>query len=114
MESQSTLKGALGICRQSFLSAGLFSFMINILMLVPPMYMLQMYDRVLTSSSVPTLVALTVLATFLMLTLGLLDWVRSIVLVRVGARLDGALNQRVFDSTLDLAARQPGAARLSR
>ncbi len=108
LQPVTTLKDALRICRGSFVGAGFFSMFINLLMLVPPLYMLQIYDRVLTSSSVPTLVVLTVLVVFLMLTMGALEWVRSMVLIRVGARLDGALNRRVFDATLDLAGRQPG------
>jgi len=105
---QNPLKEALSVCRSSFISAGFFSMVLNLLMLVPSLYMLQIYDRVLGSSSVPTLVAITVLVAFLMLMLGLVDWVRSMVLIRVGARLDAGLNQRVFDATMDLAARQPG------
>ncbi|KXX64341.1 type I secretion system permease/ATPase [Marichromatium gracile] len=108
LQPAKTLKEAMAICRSSFYGAGFFSLFINLLMLVPPLYMLQIYDRVLASSSVSTLMALTVLVAFLMLTMGLLEWVRSLVLIRVGARLDGVLSQRVFDATMDVAARQPG------
>lgn len=107
-QAAKTLKEALDLCRGSFIGAGFFSLFINLLMLVPSLYMLQIYDRVLTSSSVPTLFALTAVLVFLLLTMGVLEWVRSMVLIRVGARLDGLLGQRVFDATLDIAARQPG------
>lgn len=107
-QAAKTLREALDFCRGAFIGAGFFSLFINLLMLVPSLYMLQIYDRVLTSSSVPTLIALTLLVVFMMLTMGLLEWVRSIVLIRVGARLDGLLGQRVFDATLDIATRQPG------
>ena len=108
LQPANTLREAMGICRRSFVGAGFFSLFINLLMLVPPLYMLQIYDRVLSSGSVDTLVALTLLVAFLMLVLGLLEWVRSMVLIRVGARLDGVMNKRLFDATLDLASRQPG------
>jgi PrtD family type I secretion system ABC transporter len=78
---------------------GVFSFAVNLLMLTAPLYMLQVYDRVLTSGSRPTLVALTVLAAGLLLTLGLLEVLRSRVLVRIGLRLDAALNPRVFEAS---------------
>ncbi|MCK7477216.1 MAG: hypothetical protein M0C28_06700 [Candidatus Moduliflexus flocculans] len=63
-----------------FLTAGCFSLFISLLLLVPALYMLQMYDRVLTSRSESTLLLLTLLVVGLMLTLGALDWVRSQIL----------------------------------
>ncbi len=75
---------------------GFFSFFINMLMLTAPLYMLQIYDRVLTSRSDATLIAITVLAGSLLVIMGVLDLVRSRVLVRVGNRIDQQLNARVF------------------
>jgi len=100
---------ALKSCRSSFVGAGVFSFFINMLMLVGPLYMLQVYDRVLMSGSVPTLLALTWLIVGLMAVMGLLEWVRSMVLIRVGARLDGLLSLRLFNATLDYASTRPNA-----
>jgi len=74
--------------------------------------MLQMYDRVLTSRSESTLLLLTLLVVGLMITLGALDWVRSQILIRVGARLDMALNARLFTALFDLNLRRPGNARV--
>jgi len=95
---------ALKSCKSSFVGAGVFSFFINLLMLTGPLYMLQIYDRVLMSSSVPTLLAFTGLIVLLMMVMGILEWIRSMVLIRVGAKMDGLLTLRLFNATLDYAA----------
>ncbi len=89
---------ALAASRSSFLSTGVFSFFINVLMLAPIIYMLEVYDRVLTSNSESTLLMLTLLLVFLFLVMGALDWVRSQVLIVTGSRLEKMLGPRVFDS----------------
>jgi ATP-binding cassette subfamily C protein EexD len=89
---------ALAASRSSFLSTGVFSFFINILMLAPIIYMLEVYDRVLTSNSEATLLMLTLLLVFLFLVMGGLDWARSQVLIVTGSRLEKTLGPRVFDS----------------
>ena len=95
---RSELVEAFAACRGAFVMTGVFSFFINLLMLTAPLYMLQVYDRVLTSRSDATLVAITVLAGGLLLVMGLLDMVRSRILVRVGTRLDQKLNATVFSA----------------
>ena len=69
----SELRQLLATCKTSFLSAGFFSLFINLLLLAPSLYMLQVYDRVLTSSSESTLLMLTLIMVFLFLVLGLLE-----------------------------------------
>jgi len=96
--ANSALRPALAACRSSFFSAGFFSLFINLLLLVPAIYMLQIYDRVLTSSSESTLIMLTLIAAFLFLVMGGLEWVRSQILIVTGTRLDGLLGTRVFDA----------------
>ncbi len=96
--SRSALREALAACRSSFFYAGFFSLFINLLLLLPAIYMLQVYDRVLTSSSESTLLMLTLIAMFLFLVMGALEWVRSQILVLTGTRLDRILGPRVFDS----------------
>ncbi|OBX37884.1 hypothetical protein A8U91_02263 [Halomonas elongata] len=64
------LQRALKACRPFFLSAALFSLFINLLMLVPPLYMLQVYDRVITSRSLDTLFMLTLIVVFLFIVMG--------------------------------------------
>lgn len=88
---------ALAICRKSFLSVGVFSFFINILMLTPMFYMINVFDKAVATNSIPTLISLVVIALFLYLVMGLLEWVRSTVLVHVGARLDVILAPRIYE-----------------
>jgi ATP-binding cassette subfamily C protein len=77
-----------------------FSMVVNALMLTGPLYMLQVYDRVIGSGSEETLVALTVLITFLFLMMGIVDHVRGRVAARYGARLQDNLDAPVFRATL--------------
>jgi ATP-binding cassette subfamily C protein len=86
----------------------LFSMFTNLLMLTGPLYMLQVYDRVLGSRSEETLLALSLLVTFLFVMMGVLDYVRGRVAARVGARLQDGLDSRVFGAALTRARRQGG------
>ncbi len=83
-----------------FWSVGIFSAFVNILMLTGPIYMLQIYDRVLTSRSEETLLALTILIAVLYGLMGLLDYVRGRVAARIGATVQSRLDGRVFQATL--------------
>lgn len=89
-----------------FIAVFVFSIFVNLLMLTGPLYMLQVYDRVLSSRSVETLTALTILVLLLYAMMGFLDWARGRVMARVGARLHSILSQRVFFAVLD-TAKQP-------
>ena len=80
------LHNALRACRSSLFAVGFFSLFVNLLMLTPPFYMLQVYGRVVTSGSVPTLVMLTIIMAVLMITMGLLDWTRSRIMVRISTK----------------------------
>jgi ATP-binding cassette subfamily C protein EexD len=95
-EQKTDLQRALDATKGSFISAGVFSMFINILMLVPVIYMLQVYDRVITSGSEDTLIMITLIMVFLLSSMGALEWVRSRILVRVAAKLDQLLSHRVF------------------
>ena len=89
-----------------------FSVLVNILMLTGPLYMLQVYDRVLGSQSEATLVALTVLITFLFIAMGLLDHARARIMARIGARMQENLDRRVFSASvrrLTMAPNDQGA-----
>ncbi len=104
MEKKRTdLEAVLHACRSSFFSVGLFSMFINLLMLVPAFYMLQVYDRVVTSGSIPTLVMLTIVMVLLMVTMGSLEWVRSRIMVRVSTRIDTLLGSRLYDASFKQA-----------
>jgi ATP-binding cassette subfamily C protein len=86
--------------RYLFLSAFVFSIFVNLLMLAGPLYMMQIYDRVLGSRSVETLFALTLLLAFLFLMMGILDYARGRLLANAGARFQAALDGRVFSAVL--------------
>ncbi len=105
-KERSDLQEAISLCKGSFATAGFFSLFINFLMLVPAIYMLQLYDRVITSGSVPTLLMLTMIMVVLFITMGALEWVRSQILVRVGSRLETLLNERLFGATFKQALYQ--------
>ena len=109
-EAVATLREALLRCKQSFITAGIVSFFINILILVPMIYMMQVYDRVMASSSVSTLGMLTLLLIFLLAVMGALEWVRSQILVVTSNRLDQLLNTRVFDAMFTTALPSAGRA----
>ena len=87
---------AIASTRRTFVSVAAFSCVVNILMLTGPLFMLQIYDRVLTSRSVPTLVALTGLVVGLYVFMGIIDLVRYRVLTRVGHRFDEAVGRSAF------------------
>jgi ATP-binding cassette, subfamily C, bacterial PrsD len=100
--ASSELGAALRACRQAFLAIGLFSGMSNILMLTGSLFMLEVYDRVLPSRSVPTLVALLILTAGLYAAQGFIDAIRSRILVRIGDSLDEAMSMRVYDAMVRL------------
>ncbi|WP_222876320.1 type I secretion system permease/ATPase [Terrihabitans soli] len=99
------LRDALRRCRSAFWATGILTGMVNVLMLTGSIYMLQVYDRVLPSRSVPTLIALTVALLGLYALLGLFDWARQHILARVGTALDEALSAPVVGAILRLANR---------
>ncbi|MDE1971588.1 MAG: type I secretion system permease/ATPase [Hyphomicrobiales bacterium] len=100
--ASSELVAALNACRRAFLAIALFSGMSNLLMLSGALFMLEIYDRVLPSRSVPTLIALLLLVTGLYAAQGFIDAIRSRILVRVGQSLDESLSLRVYDTIVRL------------
>jgi ATP-binding cassette subfamily C protein len=108
-QATSEIGAAFRANRAAFLSAGAFSCIVNILMLTGPIFMLQIYDRVLTSYSVPTLLALVVIVVVLYAYYGFLEFIRSRVLVRIGRHVEETLRLRVFDAVTEHALRRtPG------
>src|SRR5438445_1680372 len=99
---RSELGEALRACRNAFIGVGVMSCMINLLYLTGSIFMLEVYDRVLPSRSVPTLVGLVILAGGLYIAQGGLDLIRGRVLGRIGTALDEALNTRVFETVVRL------------
>lgn len=90
--------------RSLYWIVGIFSFFANLLMLTGPIYMLQVYDRVLGSRSEETLVALSLLVAFLYGVMGILDYSRGRIMARAGARFQAALDHRVFDAVVRRSA----------
>lgn len=104
----SELSSVRSLSRGALLAAFLFSIFANLLMLTSPLYMLQIYDRVLLSRSEPTLIALTVLMVFLFAVMGLLDHARARILARIGARFQEALDKRVLSASFRKLSAAPG------
>src|SRR3954454_14145379 len=105
--SETGFLAAVGACRGALIGLALFSALINVLYLTGSFYMLQVYDRVIPSRSVPTLVALSVLAATLYAGQAALDFFRQRILSRMARSLDERLSPRVFA----LVARLPLTAR---
>src|SRR6202048_883811 len=99
---RSELGDALRACRSAFIGVGAMSCMINLLYLTGSLFMLELYDRVLPSRSVPTLVGLAILAGGLYIAQGVLDLIRGRILGRIGTSLDEDPHARVFDTIVRL------------
>ena len=108
LDPQQEIDGVLLGFRRAFLQVGGFSFVINMLMLVPAIYMLQLYDRVLMSRNSATLLMLTLLVLVLYVLLSMLELVRSRVLVRVGTQLDVMLSNRIFTAAFERNLQRQG------
>lgn len=103
------LREAINRFRKVFYGLAAFSFVINLLGLTPALYMLQVYDRVLASSNITTLLMLTLLVLGLYGLVALLELARSFVFIRVGNNLDMWLNQRVFTAAFEQSIRGHGS-----
>ncbi len=106
------LHAVTGACRSAFVTVGAFSFCINLLVLTVPIYMVQLFDRVMTSRSEDTLLVLTLAAVAAFAVMAALDLIRSRMLVRIGLWLDGKLSPALFAATLGPTA--AGAQRSTR
>ncbi|WXL26824.1 type I secretion system permease/ATPase [Ectopseudomonas mendocina] len=102
------IKQALVVSRSAVRSVAAFSGVINLLMLVPSLYMLQIYDRVLSSSNEMTLLMLTLMMLGVFVFMGLLEAVRSFVMVRISEHFDRQLHGRVFTAAFERNLRAAG------
>ena len=107
--ARSELGRALYAFRREFFIVGLFSMVVNLLMLAPTLYMLQVYDRVLVSRSEVTLVFVSLITLFLFAVMAFAEWSRSRLLVRTGVRLDAVLGTRVFNASFEANLSHSGA-----
>lgn len=112
-QNLSPIARCLTTAKSALVSVGVFSFFINLLMLTGPLFMLQVYDRVLMSRSLPTLISLTLLMAAMFAFMGVLDLIRSRILVRVGNGLGKDLQKQTFDIWLKQGAHGVPATRLA-
>lgn len=98
---RSELTSTLWSFRREFLIVGAFSMVANVLMLTPTLYMLQVYDRILTSQSDLTLIAMSLLTLLLFTIMAFAEWMRSRLLVSAGVRLDEQLSTQVFNASFE-------------
>ncbi|MGV9006827.1 MAG: type I secretion system permease/ATPase [Brevundimonas sp.] len=106
------LADALVACRSHFIWAAVFSALVNLLYLTPTLYMLQVYDRVVPTGGLTTLVLITGVAVFALATLAGLDWLRARLLLRAGLRLDRLLAGKVLARVVDLQTKAPNTQAL--
>ncbi|WP_300037148.1 type I secretion system permease/ATPase [uncultured Roseobacter sp.] len=99
-QKKSTVTSAWRALRPGFTAIGFFSLILNVLMLAGPLYMLQVYDRVLTSQNVDTLIALTVLLGGVFVVTGLLDLIRMRILGRLGARFELQIGAPILQASV--------------
>ncbi|MDZ7627841.1 MAG: type I secretion system permease/ATPase [Parvularculaceae bacterium] len=107
---QADVRAGIASARPLLVRAAVFSVAVNILMLTGPLYMLQLYDRVLASRSGATLLALTVLAVALYGASSVIDFVRSALIARAASRFETRIADRAFDAAVDLARLSPSSA----
>ena len=88
VDNQNPISTAMKTLKSGFFAIALFSFVLNLLMLTGPLYMLQVYDRVLTSQNEDTLIALSLILAGAFLVIGLLEFIRSRILSRLGSRFE--------------------------
>lgn len=101
------LAEALKACRTHFVWAAVFSALVNLLYLTPTLYMMQVYDRVVPTGGLTTLVLITVVALFALAALSGLDWLRGRLMLRAGLRLDRMLSGKVLSRVMDLQSKSP-------
>ncbi|MEO0937653.1 MAG: type I secretion system permease/ATPase [Pseudomonadota bacterium] len=106
-KGRAELRTARAESRSLYWLVGIFSLFANLLMLTGPIYMLQVYDRVLGSRSEETLLALSLLVIFLYGVMGILDYTRGRIMARVGARFQAKMDRRVFDAVVRKSAVAP-------
>ena len=87
--------------KQVFYTIAIFTACINILMLVPSIYMLEVYDRVLVSRNETTLYVLSFMTVGLFALMAVLEYIRSMVVIRIGAKMDTFLNNRVYTAAFE-------------
>jgi len=102
-KSKTPLRETVAALKQHLIYAGLFSAAVNLLMLVPIMYMMQVYDRVVSSGSLSTLSMLTIIMVFLLAASGGFEWVRSMIMINASTQIERLYRDRVYNATFKQA-----------
>lgn len=110
--NKSDLELALKSMKKIFISLGIYSFFLNILMLSAPFYMLVVYDIVMPSKNMNTLLLVTMVALIFFIGMWILDYVRSKLMIYASNKLDSILNKRLFEATFSLASKYPNRANI--
>ena len=92
-----SFKDSIAVCKQSFVSVGVFSGVINILMLTPAFFMLNVYDKAIGHNSLSTLAMLSLITVAMFVVLGVVEAIRARVLVAISSRLDKAMAPRLYE-----------------
>ncbi len=111
-QDKSDLQKALKDMKKIFISIGIYSFFLNLLMLAPPFYMLVVYDIVMPSNNIDTLILVTAIAVMFFIGMWILEFVRAKILIYASNRLDLIMNKRIFNTTFDLASKYPNRANI--
>ncbi|WP_407331532.1 type I secretion system permease/ATPase [Enterovibrio sp. 27052020O] len=106
LSTEKQLQKTIEQCKKAMVFVIAFSFVINILVLSVPIYMLQIYDRVISSRSIDTLLLLTMITVFALLTMAILENVRTRIMVRIGAWFDQSLSPDILSGSIALQLRQ--------
>ena len=104
------LAEALKETKRYFIYAGIFSAAVNLLQLAPVIYMLQVYDRVMSSGSLSTLGSLTLILVALLIAMGGFEWVRTMILISASNKIETSLRKRVSDASFKRALLGGGGA----
>jgi len=111
-KDKSDLQNALKDMKKIFISVGIYSFFLNLLMLAPPFYMLVVYDIVMPSKNIDTLILVTGIGIMFFVGMWILEFVRAKILIYASNRLDLIMNKRIFNTTFDLASKYPNRANI--
>lgn len=107
-EYKDEIKEVLKHFKKTFVHIGIFSFFVNLLVLAAPMYMLAVYDVVMPSKSLDTLLFVTLVAIIFFVGMGLLDYVRNKILIVVSHKMDSLINEKIYNAAFELALKYPG------
>jgi len=102
------IREVLSKFKKTFIQIGIFSFFINLLVLAAPFYMLAVYDVVMPSKSIETLIFVTLLILIFFIGMGLLDFVRNKILIIIANKMDALVNEKIYNAAFELALKNPG------